>query len=276
MWISLTALCAVRKITHQILGTLHLNILTVVHRHHQRLFATHTHTNHILQSVQSLHSVRLLATPRLQHARLPCSSPTPGAHSNSCSLSQWCHSTISSSVIPFSSCLQSFPASGSFLVSQFFASGGQRIGVPTSPSVLPMNIQDWFPLELAGMVSLKFKRLLCLLQHPNSKASILWHSVFYMVQLLHPYMTIGKTIALTVWTFVSKVMSLLFNMLSRFVISFLPRSKCLLISWLYSPSAVIFEPEKIKVLYCFHCSPMYLPWSDGTRCHDLCFLNVEF
>ena len=84
----------------------------------------------------------------------------------------------------------------------------------------------------------------------------------------------GKTIVLTRWTFVGKVMSLIFNMLSRLVITFLPRSKCLLISWLQSPSAVIWEPKKI-VWHCCHCFPIYFPWSDGTRCHDLCFLNVE-
>ena len=89
----------------------------------------------------------------LQHARPPCPSPTHGVHSNSCPLSQWCHTTISSSVVPFSSCLQSFPASGSFLVSQLFASGGQSIGVSASASVLPMNIQDWFPLGWTGWIS---------------------------------------------------------------------------------------------------------------------------
>ena len=93
----------------------------------------------------------------LQHARLPCASPTPGVHSNLCPLSQWCHPTISSSVVPFSSCLQSFPASGSFPMSHFFASGGQNIGVSASASVLPMNIQGWFPLELAGLISLQSK-----------------------------------------------------------------------------------------------------------------------
>ena len=114
-----------------------------------------------------------------------------------------------------------------------------------------------------------------LLQHHSSKASILRCSAFVTVQLSHPYMTTGKTIALTGWTFVSKVMSLFFNMLSRLVITFLPRSKCLLISWLQSPSAVILEPPKIKsdTVSSF---PFYLPWSDGTRCHDLRFLNVEF
>ena len=95
----------------------------------------------------------------LQHARLPCPSPTPGAYSNSCPLSQWCHPTISSSVVPFSSHLQSFPASGSFPMSQFFASGGKTIGVSASASVLPMNTQDWSPLEWTGWISLQSKGL---------------------------------------------------------------------------------------------------------------------
>ena len=124
---------------------------------------------------------------------------------------------------------------------------------------------DWLDL-LAVQGTLK-----SLLQHHSSKASILHHSAFFMVQLSHPYMTTGKTIALTRWTFVSKVMSLLFNMLPRLVMVFLPRSKCLLISWLQSPSAVILEPKKIKSV----TVSIYLPRSDGTRCHDLSFLNVE-
>ena len=94
-----------------------------------------------------------------QHARLPCPSPTPRVHSNSCPLSRWCHPTTSSSVTPFSSCSQSFPASGSFPMSQLFASDGQRIGVSASSSVLPMNIQDWFPLEWTGWISLQSKGL---------------------------------------------------------------------------------------------------------------------
>ena len=170
----------------------------------------------------------------------PVPSPTPGACSNSCPLSRWCHPTISSSVIPFSSCLQSFPVPGFFPKSQFFASGGQSIGVSASASVLPMDIQDWFHF-LAVQGTLK-----SLLQYHSSKASVLWCSAFFIVQPSHPYMTTGKTIALTRWTFVGKVMSLLFNMLSRLVIAFLPRSKCLLISWLQSPSSVILEPRKIK------------------------------
>ena len=128
---------------------------------------------------------------------------------------------------------------------------------------------DW--LELPAVQG----TLKSLLQHHSSKASILRHSAFFTVQLSHPYMTTGKTIALTGQTFVGKVMSLLLNMLSRLVITFLPRSKHLLISWLQSPSAVILEPQKNKVWHCFHCFPIYFPWSDGTRCHDLRFLNVE-
>ena len=121
----------------------------------------------------------------------------PGACSNSCPLSQWCHPPISSSVIPFSSCLQSFPASGSFPLSQFFASDGQSIGVSASASVLPIEYSglisfgiDWLDL-LAVQGTLK-----SLLQHHSSKASILQHSAFFVVQLSHPYMTTGKTIAL--------------------------------------------------------------------------------
>ena len=141
-----------------------------------------------------------------------------------------------------------FPSIRVFPMSQFFASGGQSIGVSGSASVLPMDIQDWFPLELIGFISLQSKGL------------------------RHPYMTTGKTIALT-RTFVGKVMSLFFTMLSRLVIAFLPKSNRLSISWLQSPSAVILEP---KVCHCFHCFPIYLPRSDGPACHDLSFLNAEF
>ena len=128
---------------------------------------------------------------------------------------------------------------------------------------------DWLDL-LAIQGTLK-----SLLQYHSSKASILRCSGLFTVQLSHPYMTNGKTIALTRRNFVDEVMSLLFNMLSRLVIIFLPRGKCLFISWLQSPSAVILEPPKNKVWHCFRCFPIYFPWSDGTRCHDLRFLNVE-
>ena len=137
--------------------------------------------------------------------------------------------------------------------------------------------QDWSPLGWTGWISLQSKGTLkSLLQHHSSKASIPLHSAFFTVQLSHPYMTTGKTIALTRWTFVDKVMSLLFNMLSRLVIAFLPRSKHLLISWLQSPSALILEPPQNKVWHCFHCFSIYCPWSDGTGCYDLSFLNAEF
>ena len=134
-----------------------------------------------------------------------------------------------------------------------------------------MNIQDLFPLGLIGLISLQSKEI----QHHSSKASILWCSAFFRVQLSRAYMTTGKTIPLTRCTFVSKVISLLFNMLSRLAIAFLPRSKRLLISWLQSPSAVTLKP-KLIVCHCFHCFPIYLPRSDGTGCHDLSFLDVEF
>ena len=183
----------------------------------------------------------------LQHARPPCLSPSPGVHSNSCPSSQWRHPAISSSVVHFSSCPQSLPASESFPMSQLFAWGGQSIGVSALTSVLPMNTQDWSPLEWTSWISLPSKGpLKSLFQHHSSKASILRCSAFFTVQLSHPYMTTGKTIALTRRTFVGKVMSLLFNILSRLVITFLPRSKHLLISGLQSPSAVILEPPKIK------------------------------
>ena len=175
----------------------------------------------------------------LQHTRLSCPSTSPGACSNSCPMSWWCHPTISSSVIPFSSCLQSFPASRSFLMSQFFASGGQSywnfsfsISLSNKYSGLISFRMDWFDLlAIQGI-------LRSLHQHHSSQASILWCSAFYTVQLSHPCMTTGKTISLTRQTFVSKAMSLVFNTLSR--------NKCLLISWLQSWSTVILEPEKIN------------------------------
>ena len=182
-----------------------------------------------------------------QHTWPPCPSPTPGVYPNPCPLCWWCHPAISSFVVPFSSHLQSFPASGSFQMSHLFTSGGQSIGsfnFNISPSNEHLGLisfrMNWLDL-LAVQGTLK-----SLLQHHGSKASILRRSAFFIVHLSHPYMTTGKTIALTRWTFVDKVMSLLFNMLSRLVITFFPRSKHLLISWLQSPSAVILEhPPKM-------------------------------
>ena len=196
------------------------------------------------QSVQCSHSVmsNSLQNHESQHARPPGPSPTPRVHPNPCPSSQWCHPAISSSIIPFSFCPQSLSASGFFPMSQLFPWGGQSIGVSASTSVLHPGLisfrMDWLdPLAVQGT----FK---CLLQYHSSKASILQCSAFFTVQISHPYMTTGKTIALTRRTFVDQVMSLLFNVLSSLVITFLPRSKRLLISWLQSPSAVILEPQK--------------------------------
>ena len=174
----------------------------------------------------------------------PFPSLSPGVCSNSSPLTWWCHSTISTSVTSFSSCLQSFPASGSFPVSHLFMSDGQSIGA--SAEVLPMNIQGWFPLCLTGFIYLQSKGFSRVISNTT-----IWKHQFFGTQPSlwsndHMYMTTGKTIALTIWTFVSKAMSLPFNMLSRFVITFLPMSKCLLISWLQSPCAMILEPRKIK------------------------------
>ena len=132
-----------------------------------------------------------------QHARPPCPSRTPGVHSDSCASSQWCHPAISSSVVPFSSCPQSLPASGFFPMSQLFTWGGQSTGVSASASFPPKNTQGWSPSEWTGWISLQSKGFPRILQHHTSKASILWHSAFVTVQLSHPYMTTGKTIALT-------------------------------------------------------------------------------
>ena len=201
----------------------------------------------IYSFVQFSHSVVFdsLWAHEPQHVRPPCPSPTPEVHPNPCPLSQWCHPNISSSVIPFSFCPQSFPASGPFEMSQLFASGGQSIGVSASTSVLPMNTQDWISFRMDWLDLLAVQGTLkSLLQHRSSKASVLWCSAFFIVQLSHPYMTTGKTIALTRWTFVDKVMSLLFNMLSRLVITFLPRSKRLLISWLQITICSDFGAQK--------------------------------
>ena len=174
---------------------------------------------------------------------------------NSRPLRQWCHLAISSSVVPFSSYPQSFPASGSFPVSQFLVSGGQSIGA--SASVLPMNIQDWFSLGWTGWISLHSRGLSRVFSNTQ-----IWKHWFFGAQ---PSLwsnshvctwVLEKTVALTRRTFVGKVMSLLFNMLSRLVIAFLPRSKRILISWLQSLSTVILEPKKI-VCHCFYLCPFY-------------------
>ena len=203
--------------------------------HHQLLKFTQTHVHWVGDAIQPSH---------------PLSSPSPPAFNPSQhqSLFKWVSSCIT------------WPKDWSFSF---------RISPSNEYSGLISFRMDWLVL-FAVQWTLK-----SVLQHHSSKSSILRHSAFFIVQLSHPYMTTGKTIALTRRTFVGKVMSLLFNMLSRLVITFLARSKHLLISWQQSPSAVIWSPKN-KVCHCFHCLPIYLPWSDGTRCRDLSFLNVEF
>ena len=184
-------------------------------------------------------------------SRLPCPSPSPRACLNSSLLSQWCHPTILSSVISFSSCFWSFQASGSFLISWLFASGGQSIGASVSASVLPLNIQDWFPLGSTGLISLQSKGL----SRVFSSTTVQKHQFFHGSLLYGPTLTSIHDswknhsfdyMDLCWQYFVSKVISLLFNTVSGFVIAFLPKSNHLLILWLQSPSAVLLEHKKIQ------------------------------
>ena len=175
----------------------------------------------------------------LQQTRPPCPLPTAGVYPNPCPSGPWCHPTISSSVVPFSSCPQSFPAS------VFSSESALCIRWPKnwkfSFNISPSNEHTgliFFRMDKLDLLAVQ-GTLKSLLQHHSSKASMIQCSVFFIVQLSHPYMTTGKTRALTRWTFADKVMPLLFNTLSRLVITCLPRSKRLLISWLQSPSAVI-------------------------------------
>ena len=159
---------------------------------------------------------------------------------NSCPLSWWFHPTISSSVTTFPSCPQSFPTSGSLPMSWIFTSDGQRIRASASVSTFPMNIQCWFPRGLTCLISLLSKGTLkSLLQHCSLKQSVLRCLAFFLVQLSQLYTTTRKTIGLTIWTFVDKVVSLLFNMLSRFVVAFLPRSKHHLIHGVHCGSTIL-------------------------------------
>ena len=194
----------------------------------------------------------------LQDSRLPCPSLCSKVCSNSCLLSRWCHPTIWFSVSPFSSCPQSFP------MSRLFTSGGHSIGASASASVLPMNIQCWFPLELTGFISLLSKGLSSLVQHHNSKTSLL-----------------GRTRLL------EKPELWLYGLLSaKWYLCFLIH--CLALSQLFFKGASIFNfmaavtvhsdfgVQENKICHCFHFFPIYLPWSDGNGCHDLSFLNLEF
>ena len=209
-----------------------------------------------------------LRTHEQQQTRLPCPSQTPGVYPKLCPLSWWCHQTISS-CYPLLLLPPIFPS-----IRIFSDKSALHIRCPKywsfSFSISPSNEHpglisfrmDWLDI-LAVQGNLK-----SLLQHHSSKASTLLCSAFFIIQLSYPYMTYGKTIALTKQTFVDKGMSLLFNMLSRLVITFLPRSKCLLISWLQSPSAVILELKKIKSATVSTVSHLFamkwwdqMPWS---------------
>ena len=210
----------------------------------------------------------------LQCTRLSRPSLSPEVCSSSCPLSPWCNPTISACAAPFSSCLPSIRVFSNELALHIRWPKYWSFSFNISPSS-----------EYSGLIFFRINRLdhlavqgtlKGLLQHHILKASVLQCSAFFMVQLSHSYMTTGKTIALPSQTFAGKVMSLLFNTLSRFVIAFLPRTKHLSISWLQSLSAVDFWAQENKTYDCFHFSPFYLPWSDGLRCHDLHFLNVEF
>ena len=240
------------------------------------LSLSHQESCYQFSSIQSLSRVRLLATPwtAARHASLSITN------------SQSPHKPMSvESVMPSSHLilcrplllLPPIPPS----ITVFSNESALRIRWPKDwnfsfnispsrehPGLISFRM-DWLDLHAVQGTLKSFP------QHHNSKTSILRRSAFFIVRLSHPYTTTGKTIALTRRTSVDKVMSLLFNMLSRLVITFLPRSKHLLISWLQSPSAVILEAPKNKVWHCFHCFPIYLPWTDGTRCHGLNFLNVE-
>ena len=208
---------------------------------------------------QLLNHLRFLQFHGLQHARLPCPSLHPRVSSNSCPW--WCHPTISSSVILFSSCPQSFPALWSFPMSQLFASGGQSIGASASESLLPMNIQGWFTLGLTGWISLLPKGLWRVLSNTT-----VWKHQFLSTKVLYDPTLKTLTSIRGSWKNHSfdyknpcqqRNVSA-FNALSRFVIVFLPRSMCLLILWLQSLSTVIWEPKKMK-FDTVHIFPIYLP-----------------
>ena len=198
----------------------------------------------------------------LYHTRLPYPSLSPGVCPSSCPLNHWCRATISSSAALFSFWLQSFPAPEAFPVSRLFASGGQSIGASASAKLLPVSIQGWFPLGLTGWISLQLRKLSRVFSSTIvQKYQFFGCSAFIMVELSHPHVTTRKNIALTVWTFFGKVLSLLFHTLSRLVIAFLPRSKCLNFM-LQSPSTVILQPKKRKPVTASTFSSSI--WSDGT------------
>ena len=227
-------------------------------------------------SVQYLNRVQFCVTPWTAACQASLSITNSRVYSNLCPLSQWCHPIISS-CRPLLLLPSIFPNIRVFSNESALCIRWPNYIVSDSASVLPMNIQDWFPLGWSGWISLHSKGLSRVFSYTTvQKLKFFSAQVFFFIaQLSHPYMTTRKTIVLTRWALVEKVMSLLFNMLSSLVIILLPMSKSLLISWLQSSSAGILEPCKNKVWHCFHCFHIYVPWSDGTGCHDLSFLKVE-
>ena len=188
-----------------------------------------------------------------QHARPPCPSPSLEVCPSLCPLHQWCQPAISSSDALFSFCPQSFPESGAFPTSQLFASDDQNTGASASASVLPMSIQGWFPLRLTGLIALLSKGFPGVLSSTTVQRHQFFDSLPSLQSSSHnPTWPLGR-LALPIWTFVSRVIYLLFNTLSRLVSAFLSGSNCLLISWLQSPPAVILEPKKRKsvIIYTF-------------------------
>ena len=206
----------------------------------------------------------------LQHARLTCPSLSLRVCSDSCPLSQRCYPTVSFSCPLLRSSV--FLSISVFSNESALCIRWPNTGASVSASVLPMNTQGWLPLELTGLISWQSKGAV--------SSTTIWkhlqHSTFFMVQLSYQYMTTGKTIALTVWTFVSKVMSLLFNKLSRFVIVFFPRSKHLLSSWLQSPSTVILGSKKIKSATVSTVSPSVCHEVTGPDAMILLFWMLSF
>ena len=203
--------------------------------------------------------VWLFVTPWTTARQALLCSPSSRVCSNSCPLCRWCYLTISFSAAFFYFFLWSFSASGSFPMSKFFTSGGQSVRASASASVLPKNVQSWFPLGWMGLIPLLAKGLSSLFQHHSSKASI-QYSAFFLIQLSHSYLTTGKAIALTILIYIDKVINLLFNMLSRFVIAFLPRSSQL--SFKFMAAVTICRDSRAqegKLCHCFHFFPFYLP-----------------
>ena len=198
-----------------------------------------------------------------QHTRLPCPSPSPGVCPSSCPLNLWYHPAISSSITLFFY-FQSFPVTESFPMSQLFISGGQTVGVSASASILPINTQGWFPLGLIGLISLQSRDLQGSSPAPQFKSinssALCLHYCPALISI-HDYRK-DHSIALTIQTSVGKVVSSLFNTLSRFVIAFLPRSSHLLISWRQSPSTVILELKKRKSV---SASTFFSP----SNCHEV-------